>query len=559
MPQMMEEKYVVLDVETNGLSSIRHDLLSISIYKPDDGKIFNKWLPLELNEWVYTTHINGITEADLNDAKALTQLDVDYLIEEFELLDRTILIYGNLDEKFIKHYFERKHISSFEKFHFYNFKRDIISPRFSGGTVTKDNMCRLYGIENVNDIHTGVDDCQLEWELFKKMNGKKLLITNTVVFEFNEEYIIPISFLKSHPNLRRCMNNLPDIGMDETKVYQLEISNTDIKKFPTNFNGIIIEKLINSMLGAKEIDSKPFLLENKRKLKHIGNLPSSFYEVPLEFRVDGTVEAINVQDKELEERLNEVINIYKKELTPLIEYILRYIFLSKEIMSQELMINKEHNVLALCDLSDNLNVLEIKTNYKHNIEQYKEQLYIEANGRNCYLLLMNWTDFPVKLGFSILKIDFYINHSQMGKLSRDNRTQHFQSRIRNEEIIVTEYVNYDTWVKLKCKVCEREWEASCDKIVKKPTCPFCTPVIKQVAKEKTKPHVDDKKKLRALNYITKVTALSKGTIKTMNFVGVDYKVDAECLKCGHRWSTRADHLISRAYCPMCKKNEKKGF
>ena len=40
-------KYVVLDVETNGLSSENDDLLSISIYKPDDQKIFNKFLPLE--------------------------------------------------------------------------------------------------------------------------------------------------------------------------------------------------------------------------------------------------------------------------------------------------------------------------------------------------------------------------------------------------------------------------------------------------------------------------------------------------------------------------------
>ena len=33
---MDKSKYVVLDVETNGLSSLKHDLLSISIYKPDD-------------------------------------------------------------------------------------------------------------------------------------------------------------------------------------------------------------------------------------------------------------------------------------------------------------------------------------------------------------------------------------------------------------------------------------------------------------------------------------------------------------------------------------------
>ena len=32
---MDKSKYVVLDVETNGLSSLKHDLLSISIYKPD--------------------------------------------------------------------------------------------------------------------------------------------------------------------------------------------------------------------------------------------------------------------------------------------------------------------------------------------------------------------------------------------------------------------------------------------------------------------------------------------------------------------------------------------
>ena len=35
--------YVVLDVETNGLRSKEHDLLSISVYKPDDGKEYNRF------------------------------------------------------------------------------------------------------------------------------------------------------------------------------------------------------------------------------------------------------------------------------------------------------------------------------------------------------------------------------------------------------------------------------------------------------------------------------------------------------------------------------------
>ena len=40
MSKINSKDYVVLDVETNGLSSLKHDLLSISIYKPDDNKTY---------------------------------------------------------------------------------------------------------------------------------------------------------------------------------------------------------------------------------------------------------------------------------------------------------------------------------------------------------------------------------------------------------------------------------------------------------------------------------------------------------------------------------------
>ena len=118
LPKVDASKYVVLDVETNGLSSLRDDLLSISVYKPDTGEILNRFLPLELQSKVLTTHINGIKTADLRGLKPLSQAEVDELIRVFELKDRTILTYGSLDEKFIIKYFKRHRLVGLDFFHF---------------------------------------------------------------------------------------------------------------------------------------------------------------------------------------------------------------------------------------------------------------------------------------------------------------------------------------------------------------------------------------------------------------------------------------------------------
>ena len=121
-------EYVVFDVETNGLKPKQHDLLSISFYKPDDGKEYCKFLPLELNHNIITTPINGINEKDLIDATALTQIEFDHIIEEFELEKRTILIYagGNFDALFLSAYLKRHQIWGYDKLTFYNFKKNLI-------------------------------------------------------------------------------------------------------------------------------------------------------------------------------------------------------------------------------------------------------------------------------------------------------------------------------------------------------------------------------------------------------------------------------------------------
>lgn len=211
----------------------------------------------------------------------------------------TILTYGSLDEKFIKNYFKRNFLDGFEKMHFFNFKKNIISSRFSGGNITKDNLCRMYGIDNVQKIHNGINDCILEWELFKKMDGNKLLITNDNVFEFNDNYIVPASYLSTYPNFKYHVHNIPRFKCDSKVVKIFDVMGNKIKKFPTNFNGMIIEHLINTMLNVEKVDSKKFLTQNKNELKYIGNLSSSFKKVYMHFNDDGTVSAIYEEDKKI--------------------------------------------------------------------------------------------------------------------------------------------------------------------------------------------------------------------------------------------------------------------
>ena len=167
--------YVVLDVETNGLKSKEDDLLSISLFKPDDCSEYDRFLPLDLNPDVFTTEINGIRKRDLKNKQHLTQEEVDKLVGEFELDQRIILHYGSLDFRFIRDYFDRHNLKGFECLRFFNFKQLICSPGFSDGSLSKDNLCIFFGIDGISDIHSGIRDCKLEWELFKKIDGRYLL------------------------------------------------------------------------------------------------------------------------------------------------------------------------------------------------------------------------------------------------------------------------------------------------------------------------------------------------------------------------------------------------
>ena len=552
MNNRIEKNYVVLDVETNGLSSLNDDLLSISIYKPDENKMFNRFLPLELDKNVYTTHINGITKKDLKGKQPLNQEEINNIINEFDLKNRIILTYGNIDERFIKNYMKRKKLNGYEEMNFYNFKHDIISSRYSNGIVTKDNLCKIYGIDNVLDVHSGVNDCILEWELFKKINGKKLFITNVHVYEFNNEYIIPVSYLNTHTNFKYCINDFPKIEYKSRVIKRFGVNSKKIKKFTTNISGVTIEHLINTMLKAEKVHSELFLIENKKKLKYIGKLPSPYDEIMASFNTDGTITAINNKDRKIVSEINSVTSILKEELQPLIDYIAADIFKNEKVLSQELVIHKNQNILAVCDLSTKNTVLEIKTNFNLEIDQFKEQLYYESNGRSCYILQIDWQNKKDEIIFIISEIDFSISENNYNLLGRMNN---FQNKINNDNIAVIKYNGYASNVKLKCSKCNQEWCTSCNSIIRKPYCPNCdsekfnykinNKKVKEIFSQ------EEKMKDRFIKYEKKVFERSSGKIKVLTYTNSKEKVEASCIECGFKWSLRADHLLERCKCPKC--------
>ena len=539
-------KYVVLDVETNGLSSLRDDLLSISLYQPDTEESYNRFLPLELQKDVYTTEINGIRKRDLKGKKPLVQSEVDDLIQRFELDRRIILTYGSLDERFIKNYFIRKRISGYEKMRFYNFKHDIISSRFSEGNITKDNLCILFGIEGVQAVHTGENDCLLEWKLFEKLNGRRLLITRNRVFEFNEDYIIPASYLSYYPNLKYHVKDFPKLSVDTEFIKEFVVIGKNIKKFPTNFNGMVIEHLINTMIGVEKIDSNEFLLNNKKKLRCFGELESQIEKVLVVENMDGTVTAVNEKDKKLIEELNAFIITLKENLNPMITYLKHEILRDEKVFSQELVVNRERNVLALCDLSNSNAVVEIKTHGVIDVNRYKEQIYFQGNGRDVYVLQAVWGTKKAKLSFRLEKVLFSESASN-GVNDLEARTEAFKKKIPNENLEVIRYFNYESPVTLGCKICGHQWELSYKAATYKPRCPICNPSNKKRPKK-----VEVTIESREEKYKTKIREKSNGKLEILAYYGSREKTKVKCTVCQHEWEYRADHLLERCRCPKCK-------
>lgn len=398
--KQFKDKYVVFDVETNGTRKANDDLLSISIYDPTIGKCYNRYLPLELQPLVLTTWIHGINDKSLVNATHITQKELNKIIDFFDLKNKTLLSFsggkGTFDFTFIINYCKRHNLVGFENLHYENIKTMFPNAGYGlEGQMSKDNLCRLLKIDGVQDVHSSMNDCILEWKLFEKIKTEQLFFIGQHLFKYHEGYIVPVSYLNNHPELMAFADiKVPYIVGTAKPIYEFSLPKkvlNKIKKFPTNITGISLENGINSTLQVEKQDNFEFLVKNKSYLEYIGSLDSRIREIPIEIKNDGTIMSL---DEQYDDYIKEVNNVTKKItdcLMPVCDFIKNKIFKNSKIMSQELSISNDGKVLALCDLSNKECVLEIKT---FNVSEkdvsisssLARQLYYESNGRKTFIL-----------------------------------------------------------------------------------------------------------------------------------------------------------------------------
>ncbi len=433
-------KLVVLDVETNGLRKKDDDLLSISIYCPSLKKCYNRFLPLDLQPTVKTSHINGITESTLSGCFHINQAEIDRLVNYFDLKNKIVLVFSGtnkFDEEFLKNYLERHNLKLGFELQFDNIKRYIPSNLYGlAGTASKDNLCKLLGVDGVTEQHSGLNDCLLEWKLFEKIILLRPFRMGKSLYAYNKDYIIPVTALIRNPRLFDYARIDYPYVLDSTKrVFSYRFSDdtiSKIKKFSTNITGVSLENMIFGSLNAKKQDNFKFLYDNKKKLNKICDFDDKTLVIPIEIKEDGLLEAKQEEDTEFVKQVNEVSTAIKAELSEVLNFIKNDIFQNEEICSQELVVSDDKKVLSICDLSSNNSILEIKTfrpritNLGYLDPDIRTQLYYQSKGRNIYLLYIDIIkgEFDRKINdFKVIDCMLEINQVVLTKYSMEEYTK----------------------------------------------------------------------------------------------------------------------------------------
>lgn len=105
-----------------------------------------------------------------------------------------------------------------------------------------------------------------------------------------------------------------------------------------------------------------------------------------------------------------------------------------------------------------------------------------------------------------------------------------------------EYININTPITFRCKICGHEWRVPPANVLRGTGCRQC------MIRKRTKPEEVFLEELRRINPNVAVTERYRNT---------NTPIACKCKRCGYEWTPRPSSLLSGTGCPSCAGNARK--
>lgn len=125
-------------------------------------------------------------------------------------------------------------------------------------------------------------------------------------------------------------------------------------------------------------------------------------------------------------------------------------------------------------------------------------------------------------------------------ITTDDFIEKLEKKFPNKFTILSDYVNHNEKIKIKCNICEHEWKSKPTCLLKGYGCYICG--HKEKGEKQRKLHETFIKEIDKI-YDNKLTVLSK-------YIKGKDRVDVKCNICNYKWSPISRILLHRG-CPKC--------
>lgn len=168
------DKIVVLDLETTSLNPLTGDVIEIAFFEPSTNREYSRLLPLNRSKRIPDEIISltGISNEMIQNVPAIASEELDKIIDDFNLSNKTILIWSGInmfDAHFLATLFIQTGNKRFKELKFVS-AMEIIKQdsNYSFASLSKDYIAGRLNID-ICGSHRALNDCKIEADIYKRL------------------------------------------------------------------------------------------------------------------------------------------------------------------------------------------------------------------------------------------------------------------------------------------------------------------------------------------------------------------------------------------------------